>query len=115
MERVWQAVGGGGLGLLTGILVGMSSSPVVATVLGAISAALGGFLGFQKPDSTSSSSDVRLGAFGVFCVAAIFLGVYVRAHNLASPTFLSQQPSLREEFDSWKQLPNTSDDQARSL
>lgn len=75
MDRFWQAVGGAGLGLVTGTLVGLSSSPVVATVVGALSAALGAFLGLRSPEAVSTGSDIRLGAFGICCVASIFLGL----------------------------------------
>lgn len=115
MDRFWQAVGGAGLGLVTGTLVGLSSSPVVATVVGALSAALGAFLGLRNAEAASTSSDIRLGAFGICCVASIFLGLSVRTHNSATRVFLEQKPSLKEEFEWWKQLPNMTDDQARSL
>ena len=117
MQRFWQALSGTGLGLVTGILIGLSVTPVVATVVAGITAGLGAFLGFQKSDSESSnsSSDIRLGFFGLSCVLAVFLGLYVRTHRLVSPGFLDQKHSFLEEFNAWKQLPGMSDDQARSL
>jgi hypothetical protein len=92
---------GSGVGLLLGVAVGMSASPVVAVLIGAITALLGAILGFS-----SSAGDVAgmpgsqrsrqwgVGAFGLACTVGLLSGVAIRANDLLSPT-------PEREFQRW--------------
>jgi hypothetical protein len=77
--------GGAGMGLLLGTLVGLSSSPVVGIVVGALASVLAVFLGLDV--STGSVigalriNGVRIGALGVATVIGLGLGLYVRVNN----------------------------------
>lgn len=97
-----QLFAGVGLGLLVGMLVGLSSSPVVSVVVGALSAAIVTLLGFVSPEKAAEGpaqhqgSVVRLGSFGVACTLAILLGLFLRTHNWASPSISQQVEELQK-------------------
>ena len=89
-----------GIGLLVGILLGLSSAPVVGLVVGSITALLASLLGFKLPvreGADGSKADqlpqatvqiligLRAGTFGFACVLGIFAGIYMRTHDLLSP------------------------------
>lgn len=95
-----QLFAGVGLGLLVGILVGLASSPVVSVVVGALAAGMVTLLGFVRPGQEGApvpgaGSTIRLGGFGVACAAAILLGLFIRTHNLVSPTIAQQVDEVR--------------------
>jgi hypothetical protein len=97
---IGQLFAGAGLGLLVGFLVGLSSSPVVAVVVGALSAAIVTLLGFVRPakegePASSDGSVVRLGSFGLVCTLAILAGLYIRTHNFLSPTITQQVAEVK--------------------
>ena len=84
-----HAFAGGGLGLCVGVLVGMTTSPIVGTVIGALTALFATIFGGQltlspQPDqpTTDPSGFARIGAFGAMCTVGVLLGVAIRAHNL---------------------------------
>ena len=95
-----DVLAGGGIGLLLGILVGLSAIPVVANLLAAITAATVAFVGLrvqtkakakdsERADESgradpSMSTRVRVGSFAIFCVLGILSGVFIRAHDLLS-------------------------------
>jgi hypothetical protein len=82
----WSDVlGGAGMGLLLGTLVGLSSSPVVGVVVGALASVLAIFLGL---DATAGSAlgalrvnGPRIGALGAATVVGLGLGLWVRVTN----------------------------------
>jgi hypothetical protein len=73
-----QALMGGALGLCVGTLMGMTTAPVVGTVVGALAALFATIFGVKDQDL---SSFARIGGFGVFCVLGVVGGIYLRAHN----------------------------------
>lgn len=101
-----QVFSGIGIGLLIGIIVGLSSSEVVSIILGALAALLAAFLGLQDQRASAEEegpaintlkmSGLRAGSFGVSCVIAILLGMYLRTHQVLSDTI-----SLKEQVDVW--------------
>lgn len=93
-----QLFAGAGLGLLVGILVGLSASPVVSVILGSIAAGLVTLLGFVSKEDTAAGqgSVVRLGSFGVACAIAVVVGIFVRTHNVASPSISQQVEEIRK-------------------
>jgi hypothetical protein len=96
-----QLFAGVGLGLLVGVLVGLSSSPVVSVVVGALAAGMVTLLGFARSSKDGDSSYaegsvIRLGGFGVACAAAVLLGLAIRTHNLLSPSIAKQVSEVQK-------------------
>ncbi len=98
---IGQIFAGVGLGLLVGVLVGLSSSPVVSVVVGALATGLTALLGFARSAKDTEpahavGSMVRLGSFGFSCTAAVLLGLLIRTHNWASPSIADQVTEVRK-------------------
>jgi hypothetical protein len=98
---IGQLFAGTGLGLLVGILVGLSSSPVVSVVVGALAAGMVTLLGFARSatndqPSLTEGSVVRLGSFGVACTAAVIFGLFIRTHNWISPSIAEQVSEVQK-------------------
>jgi hypothetical protein len=101
---IGQLFAGAGLGLLVGVLVGLSSSPVVSGLVGALAAGMVTLLGFARPakedqqdqPSYTDGSVVRLGSFGLACAAAVILGLFIRTHNWASPSIAEQVSEVQK-------------------
>ena len=85
--------GGSGIGLLFGIIMGTSTTPTVATVLGALTAVLAGVLGLNDKYFNNAKA-VRIGSFGFACVIGAYMGLFVRSHNLLSPS----PEALKEQY-----------------
>jgi hypothetical protein len=94
--------GGGGIGLLFGVIMGTSITPTVATVLGALVAILSAVLGLNDSQFTHAKA-VRIGSFGLACVLGAYIGLYVRSHNLLSPSLASLKAQYLEIGSSEKQ------------
>jgi uncharacterized membrane protein (Fun14 family) len=90
---------GAGMGLLLGIIMGLSVEPSVKIVMGVLTAALGAFLGFdkrnfkevsndeiQKENSASIQTSLRAGSFGLAVIAGIYFGLITRTNELFAPT-----------------------------
>jgi len=84
-----------GMGLLLGIIMGLSTSEVVKTIFGVLTALLGAFLGFDRRSFAGMQSDeyekeqyntlytaLRAGWFGLGVVFAILLGMWIRTHEI---------------------------------
>ena len=99
-----------GIGLLVGILLGLSSAPVVGLIVGSITALLASLLGFKVPvrgggddghddrlpeASAQTLIGLRAGTFGFACVLGIFVGIYMRTHDVLSP----KPPGLAERYE----------------
>lgn len=107
-----------GMGLLVGIIVGLSVSPVVSVILGALASLLAAFLGLQpgraaaeEKTGTSLSNlqqnSLKAGSFGLACMLAILLGLFIRNYNVFG------QP-VDKQFKEWKKAGYT-DTYARQL
>jgi|GEM_PF-4223519 len=79
--------GGSGIGLLFGVIMGTTSTPVIATMLGALTALLAGILGLND-NLFNNAKAMRIGGFGICCVLGAYLGLYVRSHNVLAPSLL---------------------------
>ena len=96
-----------GIGLLVGLLLGLSSAPVVGLVVGSVTALLAGLLGVAVPVKDGEQAapiprgqqqaliGLRAGTFGLACIVGMFAGIYMRTHNLLSPP----EPGLQERYD----------------
>lgn len=105
-SQVFSSVG---IGLLIGILLGLSTSPVVGLAVGSITALLASLLGLKIPkkngeqatdDTTNREQQkligIRAGFFGLTCVVGIFIGIYMRTHNVLSPPELTLKQQIAE-------------------
>lgn len=92
MPRAADAFAGFALGLLTGLLVGLSSTPVVGGVVGALTAVIAGFFGLTSAPLTPDP--LRIGSFGCAAVIGLAFGLHVRAQDLTALT-------VREEVRRW--------------
>jgi hypothetical protein len=79
-----------GIGLLLGILLGLSISPVVSGVIATISSLLAVFLGLNEKYLDALKS-FRIGSFGLFAVAGIILGIYIRSSEPFAPSLLDKK------------------------
>jgi hypothetical protein len=85
---VVDVLSGTGLGLLLGMVVGLSTSPVVGVVVGGLTSLLAVFLGLQGGEESKIAAlskvqinGVRIGCFGLAAVLGVVLGLYVRINN----------------------------------
>lgn len=94
---------GTGMGLLLGIIMGLSVSEVVKVIMASLTALLGVFLGFDKRSFSAMSEEefrkdkqetlltaLRAGSFGLAVVAGILLGMWVRTNDIFTPSVKSQ-------------------------
>ena len=68
-----------------GVIMGLSVTPTVTIVLGALTAILAAILGLNDL-SFSNAKAVRIGSFGFACVLGILAGMYIRTHGTLSPS-----------------------------
>ncbi|SHM99009.1 hypothetical protein SAMN04488057_10585 [Cyclobacterium lianum] len=73
-----------GIGLFLGLLLGLSVSPVVSGVIGTITSLLAILIGLNEKFLDPVKS-LRIGAFGLFSVVGIVLGLYIRANDPFAP------------------------------
>ena len=83
---------GGGMGLLVGVLLGLSVAQAVGGVIAALSALIGGFLGLTGGGNAHSW---RTGAFGLTCVIGVLLGLFVRSGAVLAP-------SIEQDVAQWQ-------------
>ena len=84
-----NALAGFSLGTLVGVLIGLSSVPVVASVVAALLALLVTFFGFARPEGTMATrtSGARFAGFGLAMALALAGGIALRAHGTLGPSF----------------------------
>lgn len=84
-----NAAAGVSLGTLVGLLIGVSSVPVVASAVGALLALLVTFFGFVQTNGTMATrtSGARLAGFGLAMAAALIGGIALRSHGALGPSF----------------------------
>jgi hypothetical protein len=103
-----NVIAGGTLGFLFGFAMGLSSSPIVNTVMGALVGVVAAFLtlkgGFQHSKTADPETETklmrRLTAFAVCAVLGILGGLILRANNLlsTSPTYQEYRELLSIGF-----------------
>jgi hypothetical protein len=84
-----------GMGLLLGIIMGLSASEVVQTIFGVLTALLGAFLGFDRRSFSGMEAEeyekekynalytgLRAGSFGIAVVVGILSGMYIRTQEV---------------------------------
>lgn len=92
---------GAGVGTLLGLIMGLSATPVVSAVLGAIAAGLLGLLGVgphlsaHETEGSSPLPVLRILGFGSFCSIFLLIGILLRTHDVLAPSLFSQERALR--------------------
>ena len=86
-------INGGGIGLLLGMLMGLTDKPVVAGIITTLSGLLTLLLGVNEVYITILKG-IRIGAFGVFCVAGVLWGLDIRTNNGMLPS----REKMMEEY-----------------
>jgi hypothetical protein len=94
-----NAAAGLSLGTLVGLLIGVSSVPVVASAVGALLALLVTFFGFVQTNGTMATrtSGARLAGFGLAMAAALVGGIALRSHGALGPSFADRVASFAVE------------------
>jgi hypothetical protein len=87
---------GSSIGLVVGLIAGLSISPVTSTILGALSASLLILLGLKRSKGSqgSQSQDVKVLGFGLFCSISLLVGIGLRTHQVLSPRLEAQKDRL---------------------
>lgn len=89
-----------GLGLLIGIVIGLSIAEVTGVILAALTSLLAAFFGLRSSSDGEKGNQVIIGTFGFSCIIAILLGIFVRTHNLFSP-------SIEKDIETYKKVKLT--------
>lgn len=100
---------GVGMGLLLGIIMGLSVSDVVQTIFGVLAGLMGAFLGFDKRSYAGMEASeyekekyntlftaLRAGFFGLAVVAGILSGIFIRTNDLFT---MSVEKSVKQWTD----------------
>ncbi len=84
MTRILSGIG---LGVLLGLVLGLSISDVAVSFLAAAVAIAAAALGFAPlPEKAAlKPSDAQLAAFSLSCAACIALGIFLRSHGTLGP------------------------------
>jgi len=91
---------GVGLGVLVGIVIGLSVSNVVGIVLGALTSLLATFFGLNSAkenlqnDLKYQTKPLIIIFFSITTVIFILIGIFLRTHNILSPTIEEQKSEL---------------------
>jgi uncharacterized membrane protein (Fun14 family) len=103
-----------GMGLLLGLIMGLSTSEVVKVVMAALTALLGVFFGFEKRNFSGMQKEeyekdknetlltsLRAGWFGLSVVAGILFGMWIRTNEVFTiPVKKSVQQWIDAGYDS---------------
>jgi hypothetical protein len=97
-ESISEFGAGASIGALLGLIMGLSVSPVVLTVLGALAAGLLALLGVSNrsnpADAASSNGALRVFGFGAFCTLFLVVGIILRTHDTLAPSVADQEHRL---------------------
>ncbi|NYF53942.1 hypothetical protein [Tunturiibacter gelidoferens] len=89
MRSIQEIFAGVGLGAAVGILVGMSTAPVVAIVVSSLVALVATFFGLSS-QTTEGTKVLRIASFGLACPMAVFIGLGARSHGWLTPSIQHQ-------------------------
>ncbi|MBV9671355.1 MAG: hypothetical protein JO076_00825 [Verrucomicrobia bacterium] len=89
---------GGSFGLLTGLVLGLSLSPIVgqfiAPLFVIVTAILGLKEGIEEDAAFSLRKTVRAIGFALLCIVGIFFGMWIRINDVLAPDLNSQIKTL---------------------
>lgn len=81
-----EVFSGIGLGLLVGLIIGLSIAEVSGIILGALTSLLAVFFGLKPEGESGNSKSITIGSFSFSCVIAICIGLFMRANNVLTPS-----------------------------
>jgi hypothetical protein len=87
-----------GLGVLIGTIIGLSIAEVTGIILGALTSLLAAFFGLRSEKNGETGNQVRIGTFSFTCLLSIFMGLFIRSHNLLSPSLENEINDYRMAF-----------------
>jgi hypothetical protein len=87
---------GGSMGALLGVLLGLSASPVVATITAAVISLLGAALEATGKLSASDSSRHRVTAFALSALLFGLFGLWARTNQIFMPSLAEQRKQLAQ-------------------
>lgn len=87
-----------GLGLLTGTIIGLSIAEVTGIILGALTSLLAAFFGLRANKEGERGNQIIIGTFSVTCLVSIFFGLFIRTHNLLSPSLASEIKEYKDAY-----------------
>ncbi|MER9867198.1 hypothetical protein NKJ35_08300 [Mesorhizobium sp. M0136] len=104
-----DVISGISLGFLTGLLVGLTTASVTSSVISSLLALVVAIVGLSKDSNVlfSTNNSIRLSSFAFAAIISVLLGLYMRTHDLLSPSPAQLYNELK--------LASYSDDDARSL
>jgi hypothetical protein len=96
-RRSEDFAGGAALGLFLGTLMGLTATPVVTMVVTALVALLAGVFGLADKLSPTMAAGAarRLIAFGIAATVAMPTAIWVRTHDVLSPSIEQQKQNLQ--------------------
>jgi hypothetical protein len=92
-SKALEIIAGSSLGLLTGMLLGLSVAQVVGGAIGALTALLAAFFGLAKTSDQLQASmlrAIRIAGFSLACTLGVILGLTARTHGWLSASIQSQ-------------------------
>jgi hypothetical protein len=102
IARLLPFFAGGSIGALVGLCMGLSVSPVVATVLAALGTSLLALLGLKDSSADAAGrfqtyrNSLRVLGFGLFAILAVGAGLLIRTHGWLSPPLTVQKAILKD-------------------
>jgi len=87
-----------GLGLLIGTIIGLSIAQVTGIILGALTSLLAAFFGLRSNKDGEIGNQIIIGTFSISCLLSIFFGLYIRTHNLLSPSLSSEIKEYKNAY-----------------
>jgi hypothetical protein len=97
-EAILDVAAGSSLGVLLGLLTGLSGSPVVSIVITALVALLAGMFGLIEKVNVkgTSAGSRRLTAFALTAALSTPLAIWMRTHDVLAPSIDEQKRTLRQ-------------------
>lgn len=86
------------LGLLAGLVIGLSIAETTGLILGSITSILSAFLGIRGNKEGKSGNQIIIGTFALTCVMSILFGIFLRTHNFLSPSMSNQIKTYRSAY-----------------
>lgn len=87
-----------GLGLLVGTIIGLSIAEVTGIILGALTSLLAAFFGLRSGKEGETGNQIVIGTFSLVCVLSIFFGLFIRTHNLLTPSLENEVKEYKAAY-----------------
>lgn len=84
------------LGILVGVIIGLSITEVTGIILGSLTSLLATFFGLRPSKEGRTGNKLIIGWFSLGCVLAIFMGIFLRVNNFLAPSFVNKTKEYRD-------------------